>query len=139
MDHYLPLLFSPDETLIIDSDYIASRWKQCEAERKLLIAVLKDALLEYKKHRGANNARFKEAETWIFGADSDRLFAFHTVCVMLGLSADRIREELRHAATQSVKYSSVYGIPSGAGVPRVGRPNVRVMPVRRRARVKDIH
>ena len=35
---------------------------KCEAERKLLVAVLKDAILSYRKNVGLGGARFKEAE-----------------------------------------------------------------------------
>jgi len=52
---------------------------KCEAERKLLVAVLKDAILSYRKNVGLGGARFKEAERWIFGKDTDRLFAFETI------------------------------------------------------------
>ena len=87
-------LFSADETLAPDHNYSASYWRQCEAERNLLIAVLKDAILDYKSNLAVGGARFNDAERWIFGKDTDRLFAFETICVMLGLSAQRIRADL---------------------------------------------
>jgi hypothetical protein len=85
---------SLDERFTAQLSAAASHLKQCEPEKKLLIAVLKDAILDYKKYRWSGNPRFKEAENWIFGDDIDRLFAFETVCVMLGLSAERIRKDL---------------------------------------------
>jgi hypothetical protein len=84
----------PDETLAADVSYAASQWRHCEAEKNLLVAVLKDAILSYKKNLVCGGARFKEAERWIFSKDTDRLFAFETVCAMLGLSAQRIRQDL---------------------------------------------
>jgi hypothetical protein len=92
-----------EEKLVADNGYAASNWRQCEAERKLLVAVLKDAILSYKKNVSLGGARFKEAERWIFGKDTDRLFAFETVCSTLGLSAQRIRAELVTFA--AVKYA----------------------------------
>ena len=80
--------------------YESPHGRQCEAEKRLLIAVLKDAVLEYKRHRYRPNTRFREAESWLFDADSDRLFAFKTVCDILGLSADRIRTALRTTGSQ---------------------------------------
>ncbi|HMF50635.1 MAG TPA: hypothetical protein VK603_18425 [Candidatus Saccharimonadales bacterium] len=97
-DHYQLEVFSPDETLDSGAGYAVARWRQCEPERNLLAAVLKDALLTYKKHFASRDARFKETERWIFGEDTDRLFAFKTLCAMLGLSAERIRKELRDSA-----------------------------------------
>jgi hypothetical protein len=86
--------FSPDEQLVPDISYAASNWRHCEAERKLLVAVLEDAILDYKKDVGFGGVRFREAERWIFGKDTDRLFAFETICSALGLSAQRIRADL---------------------------------------------
>jgi hypothetical protein len=75
-------------------DYSLSKWRQCEPERELLGAVLEDAVLNYKKRFDYGDARFKEAKSWIFGKDTNRLFAFETVCAVLGLSAQRIRQDL---------------------------------------------
>lgn len=59
-----------------------------------MLAVLKDALMTYKKRIYSGNARFKEAETWLFDREPDRLYAFETVCAVLGLSAEKIRQNL---------------------------------------------
>ena len=83
-----------EEQVAADNNCGTWNWRQCEAERKLLVAVLKDAILSYRKNVGLGGARFKEAERWIFGKDTDRLFAFETICWTLGLSAQRIRAEL---------------------------------------------
>jgi len=85
-----------DEKFAADSshNYAVSKWRQCEPERELLAAVLEDAVLSYKKRFVYGDARFKEAQSWIFGRDTNRLFAFETVCALLGLSAQRIRREL---------------------------------------------
>jgi ArsR family transcriptional regulator len=49
-----------------------------KAKRKetCLLRFYKDAVLNYKKHFVWGGARFKEAQTWIFDKDTDRLFAF---------------------------------------------------------------
>jgi hypothetical protein len=96
MDDNFPFaMFSPDETLSCDSTYNCAQWRQCEPERNLLAAVLKDALLTYKRRFSLGDARFREAERWLFSEDSDGLFAYKSVCSMLNLSADRIRKDLR--------------------------------------------
>ena len=83
-----------EEQLAADNNYGTWNWRQCEAELKLLVAVLKDAILSYRKNVGLGGARFKEAERWIFGKDTDRLFAFETICWTAGLSAQLICAEL---------------------------------------------
>jgi hypothetical protein len=96
MNDYFPFaMFSADETLSSDSAYNHAQWRQCEPERNLLAAVLKDALLTYKRRFSLGDARFREAERWLFSEDADGLFAFKSICSMLNLSADGIRKDLR--------------------------------------------
>jgi hypothetical protein len=65
-----------------------------QPEKELMLAVLKDAILNYKKRMHLGNALFKEAETWLFEREGDRLFSFETVCAVLGLSPGKIRSEV---------------------------------------------
>ena len=65
-----------------------------QPEKELMLAVLKDAIMNYKKRMHLGNALFKEAETWLFERERDRLFSFETVCAVLGLSPGKIRGEL---------------------------------------------
>ncbi len=65
-----------------------------QPEKELMLAVLKDAIMNYKKRMHLGNALFKEAETWLFEREGDRLFSFETVCAVLGLSPGKIRSEL---------------------------------------------
>jgi len=113
-DHYPLEVFSPDETLDSGAGYAVARWRQCEPERNLLAAVLKDALSTFKKRSSTRDARFEETERWIFGEDTDRLFAFKTLCAMLGLSAEQIRNDLRDSA-------AVIGAAPGFNCPRRAR------------------
>jgi hypothetical protein len=59
-----------------------------------MFAVLKDAIMTYKKRIYSGNALFKEAESWLFERECDRLFSFETICAVLGLSPGKIRSEL---------------------------------------------
>lgn len=110
-DHFPFTMFSPDETLNCDSAYSDAQWRQCEPERNLLVAVLKDALWIYKKRFALGDAQFREAERWLFSEDTEGLFAFESVCSMLGLSAEGIRKDLRRFAASS-------GAQPGFGRPR---------------------
>lgn len=61
MDDYFPFsLFSPDETLSCFSSYGYAHWRQCEPERNLLAAVLKDALSIYQQRFSLADAHFRE-------------------------------------------------------------------------------
>lgn len=63
-------------------------------EKDLLLAVLKDALLHYRKNLRRPSKTFHADRAWFFDHDIDRLFSFESVCAALGLSAERIRQHL---------------------------------------------
>jgi hypothetical protein len=67
-----------------------------EGERKLLFAVLEDAIRCYLKYRdGDPNSRehpeFLEATDWLSCEEEYGPFAFVSVCETLGINADRLR------------------------------------------------
>jgi len=80
----------------ISSQYweTVTRKTHFEPEKELMLAVLKDAVMTYKKCVYSGNTRFKEADAWLFQRDSDRLFSFESVCAVLGLSSENIRKGL---------------------------------------------
>ena len=67
-------------------------------ETALMYAVLEDAFLCYQK-RFHGHARFPQrtraVEDWFFSDDSRRLFSFLSVCHVLGLEPQYIRNKLR--------------------------------------------
>ncbi|HEY2387140.1 MAG TPA: hypothetical protein VGK30_09275 [Candidatus Binatia bacterium] len=68
------------------------------AERRLVVAVLEDALHCYLKYADAENPKqrqlFLEAEEWITGDNPTWFFSFSNVCDTLGLDPDYMREGL---------------------------------------------
>ena len=87
-------VFADDMALACRYWETVTRKNDSQPEMELMLAVLKDAFIVYKKYLYLGNALFREAETWFFDREGDRLFAFETVCVVLGLSAEKIRGEL---------------------------------------------
>jgi hypothetical protein len=59
-----------------------------QPEKELMLAVLKDAIIIYKKQFYCGNALFKEAETWLFDRERDWLFSFGTVCALSAESGE---------------------------------------------------
>lgn len=95
MEESIPAgVFTPDT--IVTSKYWETvlRKRYSQPEKELMLAVLKDAILNYRKRMHLGNILFKEVEAWLFERDRDRLFSFETVCAVLGLSAGKIRGEL---------------------------------------------
>ena len=69
-------------------------WQIPESERELMRAVLRVAILDFKKRYRARDAHFRDARDWLFEGGSDELFAFESVCAVLRLSPRRIRNGL---------------------------------------------
>ena len=92
-------LFQPNLLLAGQfADALRSRGAFVEGEKRLLAAVLDDAVDCYMKHCGATQTRqrqlFEEAEGWIFDDSRGELFTFATVCEILGFEPDYIRRGL---------------------------------------------
>ena len=68
-------------------------------ERRLMVAVLEDAVNRFRKHAGAKTNEGKailaEEEQWFFGSGEDGPFSFETICDALGMDPDYLRGGLR--------------------------------------------
>ena len=64
-------------------------------EQDLMLALLKDALLNYRKQLRNPKKSLSEDRRWFFADDRDGLFSFESVCAVLGLNAQGIRKQLR--------------------------------------------
>lgn len=67
-------------------------------EKKLMIAVLEDAITCYLNHLCSKSisgkSQFEEAEKWFFHEHDDRLFSFINICLTIGLDPGYIRRGL---------------------------------------------
>ncbi len=88
-------LFQPD--VLIEVAYFG-RFRQrhtLEAEKRLMIAVLEDALACFQRYfldrRPKGKDLFREAEAWIFEEDDEWPFSFVTICETVGVNPDYIR------------------------------------------------
>ena len=95
MENRVPIRVFADD-MAVTSKYWETvvRKSYSQPEKELMLAVLKDAIMTYKKRIYSGSALFKEAETWLFDRERDWLFSFETVCAVLGLSAQKIRQNL---------------------------------------------
>jgi hypothetical protein len=95
MEEKSPVRIFANDTAVTDNYWeTVIRKNYSQPEKELMLAVLKDAIMNYKKRMHLGNALFKEAETWLFERERDWLFSFETVCAVLGLNPGKIRSEL---------------------------------------------
>src|SRR6185295_6303603 len=91
-------LFEPD--ILLPNQYFAAfrRGRAVEGERRLMLAVLEDAVDSYRKYALARDPReqacFLEAREWFVSTDRSWLFAFENICDVLEMNADYLRSGL---------------------------------------------
>lgn len=97
------------------------------AERRLMLAVLQDALLTLTRPAGGSSTRAQhlaeEARRWFASDSRAHPFAFAAICDVLGLEVDYVRRAIRrlHARTQTGPYRRDYAGRGRHQVERVAR------------------
>jgi hypothetical protein len=106
---------------ILPSQVVDGNRAELSGERRLLAAVLADAIRLYLKHARSRTASgqilFRETESWVESRDRRSLVAFESVCDVLHVDADRLRRALRFHAFCGLHPT----IPVDAGRVRVAR------------------
>ena len=86
---------------ILPQQFFSECWESAavEGERRLLVAVLEDALHCFQKYAFAVDARsqrlFREAEEWFMQPDTGAAFTFEYICETRGLDPESVRASLR--------------------------------------------
>jgi hypothetical protein len=93
----LTSLFQPD-TLISHQYFTTLRTKRLEPEKRLMLAVLEDAVACFQRYILPRNRRektlFKETEDWVRDKNDDYLFSFENICEALKVNPEYVREGL---------------------------------------------
>ena len=91
-------LFQPDT--LLPAQYLETfrRKAHWEPEKRLMLAMLEDAIACFQKYLlardGKGKGMFREAEEWILEEESDWLFSFENVCATLGFNPQYVRQGL---------------------------------------------
>lgn len=68
------------------------------AERKLMLAILEDAVECFQQHLLARSPKgrleFEEAREWIVSTDTEWIFSYENICSTLGIDAAYVRDAL---------------------------------------------
>ena len=98
-DGILPRLVEP-EILLPSQFYNRNRGLSVlEGERRLMLAILEDAVSCFQKYAGASRPRskrlFQEAEEWFMDEGNSWVFSFESICAVLNISPEYFRLNLK--------------------------------------------
>jgi hypothetical protein len=88
------------EVLLPSQFYARNRHlRVLEGERRLMLAILEDAVACFQKYAGATRPRsrrlFQEAEEWFMDEDGSWVFSFESICSVLDIDAEYFRRNLK--------------------------------------------
>lgn len=96
-DGALPRLVEP-EILLPSQFHNRFRGGLLEGERKLMLAILEDAVACFQKHAGDNRPRavraFEETEQWFMDTEDAWVFSFESICHILQIHPGYFRRNL---------------------------------------------
>lgn len=108
---------------VVPAQYFAGQRKPNEPLRRLMLAVLLDAVRSYQVNfgaaRGERRLAFAEADWWLFHARDKGPFSLESVCGVLGIDPTIVRRTV--SAWQSQKLSGAPAAPMVSRGPVVSR------------------
>ena len=106
-DDFLARILEPDVFLPSQFYGSAGLTRQLEGEKRLMIAVLKDAVECLDKYRESRNSagqcQYQSAIEWVEDTDTDWLFSFTNICDLLGFDPEYLREVLLKRENRYIK------------------------------------
>ena len=106
-DDFLARILEPD--IFLPSQFYGNGGllRQLEGEKRLMIAILKDAVECLEKYRVARNGigrlQYQNAIEWVEDTGTDWLFSFTNICDLLGFDPHYMREELLKRENRYIK------------------------------------
>lgn len=109
-DDFLARILEPD--IFLPSQFYGNGGlsRKLEGEKRLMIAILKDAVECLDKYRSSRNGsgrtNYENALEWVEDKGTDWLFSFTNICEFLGFDPDYLREVLlkrEHKFTKPVR------------------------------------
>lgn len=97
-DDFLARILEPD--IFLPSQFYGTTGlsRKLEGEKRLMIAILKDAVECLEKYRASRSSagriHYDNAIEWVEDTGTDWLFSFNNICDLLGFDPDYLREVL---------------------------------------------
>lgn len=106
-DDFLARILEPDIFLPSQFYGAGGLTRQLDGEKRLMIAILKDAVECLEKYRDAKSSsgrtHYQNALEWIQDPDTEWLFAFTNICDLLGFDPDYLRQVLLKRENKYIK------------------------------------
>lgn len=106
-DDFLARILEPD--IFLPSQFYGNGAlsRQLEGEKRLMIAILKDAVECLEKYRGARSGAgkisYQSAIEWVEDTDTEWLYSFTNICELLGFDPNYLREQLLRRENRYIK------------------------------------
>lgn len=106
-DDFLARILEPD--VFLPSQFYGSGGlsRQLEGEKRLMIAILKDAVECLDKYRSSRTSggrmQYENALEWVQDTGTEWLFSFNNICDLLGFDSDYLRDVLLKREAKSGK------------------------------------
>ena len=106
-DDFLARILEPD--IFLPSQFYGAGGlsRKLEGEKRLMIAILKDAVECLEKYRGARSgsgrSNYDNAIEWVEDTGTEWLFSFTNICDLLGFDPHYVREELLKRENRYIK------------------------------------
>lgn len=107
----MPYASPISELGIPNPDQFSDHTSPLSPERRLMLAVLLDAVECFQKHAPVHHAPsrptkpnhlFTDAASWIFEDDADSLFSFINICEAVGMNPQYLRKILSHGQAGTI-------------------------------------
>jgi hypothetical protein len=106
-DDFLARILEPDVFLPSQFYGTGGLSRKLEGEKRLMIAILKDAVECLDKYRGARSSsgrsNYLSALDWVEDKSTDWLFSFTNICDLLGFDPDYMRGVLLKRENKGIK------------------------------------
>ena len=106
-DDFLARILEPD--IFLPSQFYGNGGlsRKLEGEKRLMIAILKDAVECLEKYRGSRSdtgkISYQSAIEWVEDTDTDWLYSFTSICDLLGFDPHYLREQLLKRENRYIK------------------------------------
>jgi len=106
-DDFLARILEPD--IFLPSQFYGNGGlsRKLEGEKRLMIAILKDAVECLEKYRSSRTSvgrvSYQSAIEWVEDTDTDWLYSFTNICDLLGFDPHYLREQLLKRENRYIK------------------------------------